>query len=249
MRSRATRSNVTPSFKGSKSLARELSEGQRIDRLSHTLLRTRDVTAIPTADLCRVSNYLRDSVPTLFNSSDLTLARAVISLADRIEAELEFRCHFVPQKEMPRSPEQFARLESFDAATRSSMEAIEQRHHRLHERFTELWESQMKSRYFAPAPKLQMLRQRAIDLEREGRKSELKAAIIAASVEEEKEAAIAQQQFQHDYDVACARMKRKRKLEIEAFQNDRMSKRRGLLGHSRSASVSRVISPRPQTRV
>jgi hypothetical protein len=150
-------------------------------------------------------------------STELTLARAFISLADRIESELHSRGHFFPQKPMPRTPEQLAHVESFDSATRSSIERICERQNELRQRLTEVWESEMRPQYFTPASKLKSLRQRSIDLAKEGRLVELSDAIIAANDEEEREAAIAQSQFQRDYDASYARLSRKGKLEIHGI--------------------------------
>jgi hypothetical protein len=134
----------------------------------------------------------------------------------------------------------------FDAGTESLLAETKERHRRAQESFADRWETQMKPLYFSPTAKLRALRQRAIDLAREGRIEEGRAAVDAAVEEELMETIIAQAGFQRDYEVSQMKMKKERDAELEAIEKERMEKRGGICRgvRARSQSVSRVVTPR-----
>jgi hypothetical protein len=161
-----------------------------------------------------------------------------MALSDAIKQELMSRGDLSPA--LLRSP-----VDSFDQETEIKLHSLRYRHRVLQRDFAEKWQADMKDHYFAPTVRLQTLRQEAIDLLGEGRRSESTAVAEAAAEVEAQEARAAQGQFQKDYDALCARMQRKRDREVEGFTNERLKKRSALLRiAARRPSVSNTVSPR-----
>jgi hypothetical protein len=111
-----------------------------------------------------------------------------------------------------------------DATAQARIGRIEERHRKLRGTLAEMWEERMRPRYFAPGPRLQALRRRAIELDSIN-SPELRNAMQEAVAEEVQEAVKAQGRFQRDYDKVCERMGKRKDMEIEALKKESRKKR------------------------
>jgi hypothetical protein len=116
------------------------------------------------------------------------------------------------------------------------MNQIEERHRRMRDALAGLWEARMRPRYASPGARLQDLRRRAIELDRDQAPGALDA-VGAAALEEAREAIAAQGRFQRDFDAECARLARKRDIELDTFMKERR-RRRSVMCRSQ------IVSPR-----
>ena len=233
-----------------------------VAELRDKLLESRNYPQIETDDLVSLHTMVRGSIDRLFAAGEYARARQYILVCEGIDDELERRgLVFDGRRTLSRSPSPkrstVQKIRKFDEETIAQLTNVQVRHDTLMDSYVGIWEQRMKEHYFKPSRRLRELRQRAIDLNAEGREEEAREAAEEAAELQDEETEAAQRRYQDDFDKARARMTEKHDLEMECLLHDRLQKRQRIIGQEmpqRSRSqygspvATRMNSPRSMSR-
>jgi hypothetical protein len=157
-------------------------------------------------------------------------ARSLLALLGGISEELTSRARAVRARHPPRDEQ--------DAVP--TARAMQSRHEQLRRNCERRWDADMRPRYFVPSQRLQTLRQRALDVAKDGTEDEILDAIEAADDQAAIESEIAGERYRKDRENALAKLARKHNLEMRALVKGPQSE----IQKRRSERVSRQIVPR-----
>lgn len=224
--------------------------------LREKLLESRNYPQIETEDLVSLHTLVRRSIDRLFSAGEYARARQYILVCEGIDDELERRglvfdgYRTQPASRSPSPPRKSTvqKIRKFDEETIAQLTHVQMRHNTLMDSYMDIWEQRMKEHYFKPSRKLRELRQRAIDLNAEGRENEANQVKQEAAALQDEETEEAQKRYQSDFDRARAKIAEKHDLEMECLLHERLQKRKRIIGQempqrSRSQCGSTFVSP------
>ena len=152
----------------SKKRVKQIGYSQQTLNYADSLDETSDLEQIPTEELKSLEQYLTESIPILIRSSKCVKARSYQRLLDVVKIENESRqsLQLRPMKRI--SQIKHPRLDAFDEETYERIRAVEERSDKMDREVIDIWESQLKERYFIPSPSIAEMRARAQRMKERG---------------------------------------------------------------------------------
>ncbi|EAX97306.1 hypothetical protein TVAG_123560 [Trichomonas vaginalis G3] len=144
----------------------EAKSGKDLSELADSLIEVEDLEDVSNSDLCKLQTFLPQQIPLLIRSSKYVIARNYSRLLDRVKEELTVRTAYI----VPAKKEEFTHpeLEKYDEETDAKIRIIEERAIKLDQEVVNVWETQLKQKYFIPSPAIAEMRDRAKRMEDRG---------------------------------------------------------------------------------
>lgn len=197
-----------------------------LSELADSLMDVEDFEDVSNADLCNLQIFLPQQIPILIRNSQYVVARNYSRLLDRVKEEIASRTAFI----VPAKKEEFSHpdLDRYDAETDEKVRVIEERMIKLDKEVVNVWETQLKERYFIPSPAIAEMRDRAKRMEDRGDIDG--ARKLKRQADELEKADNQQMKTAYDKDLHHARMESKRKCNVEILRliNSRQAAREEL---------------------
>ena len=136
--------------------------------LANTLEEDSPLDTITNEDLIMLEKYLSESIPKLIRSAKYVIARKYQKLDEIVKIEIDSRNPYLLPRINTRQCFTHKKLDEFDKETALKIRVIEERAEKMDKEVFNVWESQLKARYFIPSPYIAEMRLKARRLEDRG---------------------------------------------------------------------------------
>ena len=209
----------------SKKRVKQIGYSQQTLNYADSLDETSELDQIPTEELKSLEQYLTESIPVLIRSSKCVKARNYQRLLEVVKIEYESRqsLQLKPMKRL--SQLKHPRLDAFDDETYERIKAVEDRSDKMDKEVIDIWETQLKQRYFIPSPSIAEMRSRAQRMKERGDIPDADKLNQEADQFEEEDRKQMEESYERDLQAARNDERRKCINEINRIKKQRAIQR------------------------
>ncbi|EAY04875.1 hypothetical protein TVAG_287890 [Trichomonas vaginalis G3] len=209
-------------------------EQAKIEQLREKLLEECDFKNITNEQLVALQKNTTKRIETLITERNYVEARKYQELSSKIDHEARRRIdntRLAPQKPVtfPKNSVEGKKLIKFDQETEKGILQMKQRHESLLNNFDQLWDSQIRNKYFQDSPQLASKKREYNQNARTMSKQDAKDLRDEIEELENQENMENSQNFECDYNSSREQMILKQRKEMQLYMSERKRARQAML--------------------